>query len=254
MENNETLQKRVEAIQQSNTEIQASIDEQDALREIKYRIKNNEIRQEQNKDKHKQQKNSSWGRLAYAMPIVAVITVSTLMLKENISVSPDHGFRGDSYQSNGVVVTEDGVRFKGLQPHINIYQKTEAGAKLIESNASLQAGDSLQLSYVAARQEFRAILSIDGNGVVTQHFPLDTHASVKLKASGELMLDRSYQLDDAPKFEHFFFITSKSTFDLQKVIEHVQIITASTQENTASITGLPEGLNQFMMTIKKAKQ
>ncbi|MDH3326084.1 MAG: hypothetical protein OEM38_05125, partial [Gammaproteobacteria bacterium] len=66
---NEALRKRLEAIQYSNTAIESSINEQEVLREINYRIKNNKIRNEQQKTK--KNRHSSWGRLAYAMPIVA---------------------------------------------------------------------------------------------------------------------------------------------------------------------------------------
>ena len=240
----ETLKKRIEEIRISNTEIHALVDESEALREVQYRIKNNEIRREQEKNNQKQHKNSTWTRLAYVMPVFAIVAVSTFMIKENPSVTSSSPFE----------VTEDGVRFKGLEPHINIYQQTESGAKLVNHNAVLHEGDSLQLSYIAAGQNFGAIFSIDGRNVVTQHFPLDDQASVKLHNSGELMMERSYQLDDAPKYEHFFFVTSNSPFDLQEVINLAKNETADKQENTESINGLPKHINQFVITIKKAEQ
>ena len=246
-EENESLRNRINAIRQSNTEIETSIDEAKMMREINYRIKNNSIRQEQNKENQKQAKTISWGRLAYAMPVVAIVAISTLMLKENVSVSP----------TNVIEVTEDGVRYKGLEPHINIYQQIGDGSKLVKNHTTLHEGDSLQLSYVAAGQKFGAIFSIDGNDVVTHHFPLDMQSSIKspekLMPSGEFMMERSYQLDDAPKYEHFFFISSTSSFDLQKVIELAQNSTSSTREKTTSISDLPDNLRQFVITINKAE-
>jgi len=244
VENDETLKKRIEAIRHSNTEIHASVDEQDALREIQYRIKNNEIRHEQKENNLKQSKNSSWTRLAYVMPVVAIVAVSTFMINENTPITTSTPFD----------VTEDGVRFKGLQPHLNIYQQTDSGTKLINHNAILNEGDSLQLSYVAAGQQFGAIFSIDSRSVVTQHFPFDGGSSVKLQVSGEFMMKRSYQLDDAPKYEHFFFITSNSSFDLQEVIRLAKVDTADKQENTKTISHLPDHIDQFVITIKKAGQ
>ena len=260
---NESLRKRIDAIRQSNTEISASIDESAILRDINYRIKNNSIRQEQNKEIQKQNKASSWGRLAYAMPILAIVAVSTFMLKENMPVSPGTGLGTSGFGTSGIEVTEDGIRFKGLEPHINIYQQIEGGSKLIENHATLHEGDSLQLSYIAAGQQFGAIFSIDGNDVVTQHFPLDDQSSTnssekkspkKLMASGEFMMKRSYQLDDAPKYEHFFFISSKSTFNLQEIIELAQNSVNIAHENTKSISELPDTLSQFVITINKAEQ
>jgi len=243
-EKDDTLKKRIEAIRLSNTEIHTSVDEQEALREIHYRIKNNKIRLDQAENNQKQNKNSPWTRLAYVMPVVAIVAVSTFMIKENVPVTPSAPFD----------VTEDGVRFKGLQPHLNIYQQTDSGAKLVNNNAILHEGDSLQLSYIAAGQQFGAIFSIDSRNIVTQHFPFDGESSVKLHTSGELMMERSYQLDDAPKYEHFFFITSNSPFDLQKIINLAKNNNVDKQEKIESIDDLPKSINQFLITIKKAEQ
>ncbi|MFC1586574.1 hypothetical protein ACFL5V_13585 [Fibrobacterota bacterium] len=40
-----------------------------------------------------------------------------------------------------------------------------------------------------------------------------------LRSDGQTALSFAYELDDAPDFENFYFITSDETFDLEKVME-----------------------------------
>jgi len=240
--NNETLRKRIDAIRHSNTEIESSYDENEMVREINLRIHTRKIQNERQQTKAPKI-TSSWQRLGYVMPIVAIVAVSFLIVQESNQISP----------TSNLEVSEDGIRLKGLQPHINIYQQVEDGVQQLEEGAIASQGDSLQLSYVAAGQLFGIIFSIDGRGVLTQHYPLDNQSALRLNVSGEFMVERSYQLDDAPKFEHFFFITSKEHFSLQEVIRIAKNNSALINENTKSITGLPAYLNQYVLTIKKAE-
>ena len=45
------------------------------------------------------------------------------------------------------------------------------------------------------------IVSYDGRGVVTLHYPNVARASAELRAGGAVPLDHSFELDDAPLFE-----------------------------------------------------
>ena len=75
----------------------------------------------------------------------------------------------------------------------------------------------MQLSYVCADPEYALIVSVDGNGVVTSHFPEDSTDSALLEKGGEFPLSYSYKLDDAPSFERFYLVTSNEEFSLESI-------------------------------------
>lgn len=105
------------------------------------------------------------------------------------------------------------VRIKG-GPALHVYRKTAAGAELLSSGEKAGENDVLQLRYSAGGDTWGAILSVDGNGTVTQHFPDSGSGAGKLEAGGEIALAFSYRLDDAPKFEHFILVSGSREFSL----------------------------------------
>ncbi|MBI9104152.1 MAG: hypothetical protein JEY99_17175 [Spirochaetales bacterium] len=114
---------------------------------------------------------------------------------------------------------EQGIRIKGLDSSLNIYRKNGGDVELLPNEERVKSFDLLQLSYISGGKKYGAIFSIDGNGFVTLHYPDFTGASPELSGSGEVPLDFSYQLDDAPGFERFFFVTSDSYFSVSMVLE-----------------------------------
>ena len=113
----------------------------------------------------------------------------------------------------------DGARAKG-SPAIQLHRMGETAPLL--DGGSAEPGDRLQVSYTAAGAEFGAILSVDGRGTVTWHLPRDGRRSVRLRPGGAVPLDHSYELDDAPEFERFLFVTGPTDFALDEVEEQVR--------------------------------
>jgi hypothetical protein len=111
----------------------------------------------------------------------------------------------------GVAGIEE-TRLKGLKPHLVVYHKTRSGAELLRENSVVAERDVLQLGYVSGLQPYGVILSIDGRGVVTLHFPTGSRTAGSLEPQGEVLLPFAYELDDAPGFERFFLITSREPF------------------------------------------
>ena len=70
-----------------------------------------------------------------------------------------------------------GTRIKGTEkidvskPHILVHRKVNDTVELLESGDEAKAGDLLQIAYVSAGADYGVILSIDGRGVVTLHYP-----------------------------------------------------------------------------------
>ena len=117
------------------------------------------------------------------------------------------------------------------------------------SDARARANDLLQLSYRVARADFGLIFSIDGRGTVTRHFP-DGDEAAQLEAGALIPLPRSYELDDAPRFERFFLVTGAKPFDSAAVVEAARSLAASGSAEQGALS-LPAGLAQKALTLRK---
>jgi hypothetical protein len=116
---------------------------------------------------------------------------------------------------------DEGTRLKG-GPTLMIYRKEEGGTSMLVDKATAAAGDKLQLFYRSGGFNYGAIFSLDGNGVLTRHFPLGGNSAATLKEGQKVALERSYQLDDAPSYERFFFIVSTENFALGEIEDEVR--------------------------------
>ncbi|MEO1273493.1 MAG: hypothetical protein AAFX99_35865, partial [Myxococcota bacterium] len=104
---------------------------------------------------------------------------------------------------------DDGICIKG--DRLRIYRKSHGAEEPLSDGHTVYAGDLLQVAYVPAALERGVIISVDGNGQVTRHFPEDESGGDNLlvgrqDGSGLVALSHAYELDDAPTFERFFFV------------------------------------------------
>ena len=108
----------------------------------------------------------------------------------------------------------------------------------------------LQLGYVSAGRRYGAVLSVDGRGSVTLHFPESPAGSPELKG-GTVSLPSAYELDDAPAFERFFFVTSDAPFDVGTVMESARQLAREPERARYAPLSLPEPLSQTSITLDK---
>jgi hypothetical protein len=118
-----------------------------------------------------------------------------------------------------VMTSNDQDRVKGLSPAIAVYRRTPQGSEKLADGALARAGDLLRVGYVAAGRPYGVILSIDGRGVVTRHLPVQGPAAVPLRKDGIVLLDAAYEIDDAPAWERFYFVTADEPFDVAPVLD-----------------------------------
>jgi hypothetical protein len=157
---------------------------------------------------------------------------------------------GDGIASSGLLASAE--RAKGNGPKLFIYLKDGNNAVELENEATVKKDDLLQLSYVASGAQYGFILSIDGNGVVTSHFPDSGASSAKLTTTGEVPLDFAYQLDDAPAFERFFFITGSKPFTVASFMENIKIRSRIGDMQTADLSKIvPLGTQLTEITLLK---
>lgn len=114
----------------------------------------------------------------------------------------------------GLPASDSGIRIKGSSPNLLIYRKSSDGPELLANGTKARMNDVIQLRYYAGGDTWGSIISVDGNGMITQHFPDSGNESAPLESAGEITLAFSYRLDDAPKFERFIFVTGTRAFSV----------------------------------------
>jgi hypothetical protein len=146
-------------------------------------------------------------------------------------------------------------REKGLGPSLTIYRDEVNSYNKLTDSSVVSAGDRLQIGYTAAGKKFGIIFSVDGNGVISLHYPVDTlmmQSGSRLEQGGEQLLNTSFELDSAPLFERFYFLTSDDTIDVKKLIGLCgKLFANGVNKIPERINVLPETINQSTITLKK---
>ncbi len=147
------------------------------------------------------------------------------------------------------------TRLKGARTHLVIHRRNPAGAETLAAGEVARAGDELQLGYVAPAATgaavYGTIVSIDGRGVVTLHFPAGSAKAGRLEGEGERTLDYAYRLDDAPEFERFFLVTADRPFPVEEVLRAARKLAGSPQAARRNALALPAGLEQGSLLLLK---
>ena len=154
-------------------------------------------------------------RLHFGLPALAAAAVALILVVRGGGFWPGQHAqpREDVLSPSGTGSTEDGERVKGLRPSLRVYRKAAGKVERLQDGATTHAGDELQLAYVAAGRQYGAVASVDGAGHITYHLPATPGPAVHLSADGETALPSSYELDAAPGFERFVFLTGDQPFD-----------------------------------------
>jgi hypothetical protein len=141
----------------------------------------------------------------------------------------------------------EATRTKG-QPRLLIYRKVGQNVEELQNMAQVSPKDLLQLRYLSAGARYGVIFSVDGRGSVSLHFPETVGHSTALGEGAIRSLPYAYELDDAPGFERFFFITSLSPIDIKAVLKLGHEL--GFEVNRPLV--LPEGLDQTGLTLRTA--
>ena len=222
LENSLDLQSRLLALKTSNEEIQAQYPSDQMVRQIEGRTS-----------------NTIPGSFQKFKPLLALAAVLSLAIFFAVLVpGPEiqmlDGVAPDQLQEK--------TRIKG-NARLFLYRKTDQGTETLTTDSVAHQGDRIQIYYHAGDASHGAIFSVDGNGILTQHLPDPGNQSATLTQGDPVALDFSYQLDNAPKWECFYFITSNTAFDLKPVQNAFKSNTDSLQLNAT--------LKQFVFTLHK---
>lgn len=235
----EKIREECDAIEKSNDEILSRYDA-NAMREAVMR-----------KMKANKTKEGHAVRTLAFRSFAAVSAAAACFAFAFFVASPKVGLLS-SGSKNGAGVLASAERAKGSGAHLFVYLKDGNKAIQLDSGAKVKEGDMLQLSYVSGGAQYGAILSIDGKGTVSFHYPESGGTSAKLQDGGEIPLDFAYQLDNAPNFERFFFITGPKPFTTAAFVENIKIRSRMGDLQTADLSHIvPIGTNLVDLTVLK---
>jgi hypothetical protein len=99
--------------------------------------------------------------LALGVPVAAGLAALMLFSQRELPQEPR--------QPQAVLL--DTTRTKGLEPKLLLHRQTQGAPEPLADESQARRGDVLQLSYVSAGKRYGAVLSIDGRGSVTLHYP-----------------------------------------------------------------------------------
>jgi hypothetical protein len=159
---------------------------------------------------------------------------------------------------NGIdkVLSQGITRTKGLEAHLLVFRKIETGVEQLETGDTARSKDLLQLAYIAGENKFGLIFSIDGRKVVTYHFPEKDWRYLEhapdLTGPEKVSLPRSYELDDAPDYERFFFVSSEQPIELDQVLLGLEKLLSSPVENIKTdLLSLSSEIHQDTFLLNK---
>jgi hypothetical protein len=122
---------------------------------------------------------------------------------------------------NGDNAGTETTRLKGPAQQLHLYRKTASGSQQLRDGDRAAENDRVLLQYQTESHGYGAIISVDGWGAVTTHLPESGTQAAELKPGQARFLDYSYELDTAPRWEVFFFVTSPSDFRIETVTQAI---------------------------------
>lgn len=140
----------------------------------------------------------------------------------------------------------DVVRAKG-DPRLFAHLQTDKGSRPLRDGDRVVAGDRIQLQYLAAGWGYGCIFSVDGRGVLSQHLPPEEASEAAVLAQeSKVSLASSYELDDAPAYERFYFVASKHPFALRVVEDALR-----NRDAEGGPLSLPSHFHQTQLYLRK---
>lgn len=229
------LQGEIERLRNSNPELLKQHPSETMIPEILKRYEENKRRA----GLEEKTRPARLKRLLYAGPVLATALVLVFIVILRNGISP----------GTTRIKGEESIDFTNTQ--ILIYREKNGKPELMMDGDLAQAGDLLQIAYVPAGKTDGVIFSTDGRGTVTRHFPEADSDSSILVQEKKVLLTFSYELDDAPEFERFFFITAMERIDVEDLVKKAEALAVSPASAKTAMLELPESYQQYSILLKK---
>jgi hypothetical protein len=163
--------------------------------------------------------------------------------------------------------SETGVRIKSDALQLLAFLLVGSEIKPVHTGDTVCGGQFLQLHYLTTEPGYGMVISIDGSGNRVQHLPAgasdgnpsqtgNTQAAA-LQLGSVIPLPHSYELDQAPHFERFFFFMAEKPFalsDIEPALKRYQGGIADPKHWKAKLRGLPARVHATSLTLTKGCQ
>jgi hypothetical protein len=245
------LRKEIETLKQSDKAILDQYPPDAVVPQILNRVHLEKSKETYEKERAGRTRPAVFKRLLVASPAAALVLVLLFIILP---------FHKGTIDPAGQKNLPNGTRIKGSQtidwgkPNLILYRKNNDHAEVLKDGMKANPGDLLQIAYIAAEEKYGVILSIDGNGVTTLHHPGKENQTALLDTGKKKVLLRSaYELDDAPGFERFFFITSKQEINVEEVMKQAKILAGDVNRAKTNNITLNDTLSQTSTLILKGE-
>lgn len=150
---------------------------------------------------------------AAAALVLAVVTVALFSQRDIMVPAQSANGTMDVAMVTDVENAMGDTRIKGLDARMEVWKKIGDSAVQMSNLDEAREGDEIQLRYSVPEKCFGLLFSMDGNGTLTMHMA-EGNKAIALEPGKMTTLPFAYKLDNAPKFEKFFFLTSRDNFEL----------------------------------------
>ncbi len=250
IEHDNKLAARLERLYESNTAILAETPPAEFTAMVNKRLENTEessFSSNRQTATTPQRQNRNPFRLVILAPAMAAVAVLLFFV-----VNPDIFSRSEIVSVPGQTVSSGGdyIGLKG-DAQLQIYRQNGFDAELLDETSTVENRDILQISYCARGQSHGVIFSIDGHRAVTLHFPELRDGSTLLDQTGEVPIPHAYEIDDAPDFERFFLVTSKTRIPVDEILSSGRELASNQDELCEYMLKLSDQYKQTSIMIRK---
>lgn len=174
---------------------------------------------------------------AAAAFVLAVVSVALFSQREIASQDIGGQLASDGSAESAMAVAmadeDNGTRIKGMDARMEVWKKTGDSAVQMQNLDAASEGDEIQLRYSVPEKCYGLLFSMDGNGTITMHMG-DNNRAIVLEPGKMTTLPFAYKLDNAPKFEKFFLLTSKAGFAVDA--DNIDAVFKNKEISNVSIT------------------
>ncbi len=174
---------------------------------------------------------------AAAAFVLAVVSVALFSQREIASQGVGGQLASDGSVESAMAVAmadeDNGTRIKGMDARMEVWKKTGDSAVQMQNLDAASEGDEIQLRYSVPEKCYGLLFSMDGNGTITMHMG-DNNRAIVLEPGKMTTLPFAYKLDNAPKFEKFFLLTSKAGFAVDA--DNIDAVFKNKEISNVSIT------------------